>query len=75
MGGCLGTPGSARMGSDISAAFRQVVKVESRPLPPPVANVIKLLQACINKSVNTGLFLTSLGATGIVKFMLLMLES
>ena len=41
---------------------------------PPVANAIKLLQACIYKSVNTGLFLTSLVATSIVKFMLLMLD-
>ena len=29
------------------------------PLLQPVANAIKLLQACIYKSVNTGLFLTS----------------
>ena len=42
---------------------------------PPVANAIKLLQACIYKSVNTGLFLTSLVATKIVKLMLLMLDS
>ena len=62
----MGTPGSARTGSDISAAFRQVLKVESRP-PPPVANAMKLLQAFINKSVNTELFLTSLVATSIVK--------
>ena len=39
---------------------------------PPVANAIKLLQACIYKSVKTGLFLTSLVATSVVKFMLLM---
>ena len=42
--------------------------------PQPVANAIKLLQAYIYKSVNTGLFLTSLVATSIVKFMLLMLD-
>ena len=41
----------------------------------PVANAIKLLQACIYKSVNTGLFLTSLVATSIAKFLLLMLDS
>ena len=40
----------------------------------PVANVIKFLQACIYKSVNTGLFLSSLVATSIVKFILLMLD-
>ena len=37
----------------------------------PVANAIKLLQACIYKSVNTA----SLVATSIVKFMLFMLDS
>ena len=42
---------------------------------PPVANAIKLLQACIYKSVNTGLFLTTSVAISIVKFMLLMLDS
>ena len=41
----------------------------------PVANAIKLLQACFYKSVNTGLFLTSLVATGIVKYMLLIFDS
>ena len=41
----------------------------------PVANAIKLLQACIYKSVNTGLFLTSLVATSTVKYMLLILGS
>ena len=40
----------------------------------PVANAIKLLQACIYKSVNTGLILISLVATSIVKFILLMLD-
>ena len=42
---------------------------------PSVANAIKLLQVCMYKSVNTGQFLTSLVATCIVKFMLLMLDS
>ena len=42
---------------------------------PSVANAIKLLQACFYKSVNTGLFLTSLSATSIAKFILLMLHS
>ena len=42
---------------------------------PTVSNAIKLLQACIYRSVNTGLFLTSLVATNIAKFMLLMLDS
>ena len=42
---------------------------------PPVPNAIKLLQACIYKSVNTGLFLISLVATCIVKFTMLMLDS
>ena len=37
----------------------------------PVANAIKLLQACIYKSVNTA----SLVATSIVKFMLFILNS
>ena len=41
----------------------------------PVANAKKLLQACIYRLVNTGLFLTSLVATCIVKFMMLMLDS
>ena len=40
-----------------------------------VAKAIKLLQACIYKSVNTGLFLTSLVATSIAKFLLLLLDS
>ena len=41
----------------------------------PAANAIKLLQACIYKSVITGLFLTSFIAISIAKFMLLMLDS
>ena len=41
----------------------------------PVVNAIKVLQACIYKSVKTGLFLTSLPTTSIVKFMMLLLES
>ena len=44
-------------------------------LDQSVVNAIKLLQACTYKSVNTGLFLTSLVATSIVKFMVLMLDS
>ena len=40
-----------------------------------VANAIMLLQACIHKSESTELFLTSLVATSIVKFMLPMLDS
>ena len=35
-----------------------------------VDNAIKLLQACSNKSVNTGLLLASLVATKIVEFMI-----
>ena len=35
------------------------------------ANAVKLLQACIYKFVNTGLLLTSLVATSIVKFKML----
>ena len=34
----------------------------------PVANAINVLQACIYKSVNIGLFLKSLVATNLVKF-------
>ena len=41
----------------------------------PVANAKKLLQASIYKSVNPGLFLTSLVATSVVKFILLILDS
>ena len=41
----------------------------------PVANAIKPLQACIYKSVNTGIFLIALCATIIVEFMLLMRDS
>ena len=37
------------------------------------ANAVKLLQACTYKSVNTGLFLTSLVATIIVKLNMLIL--
>ena len=40
---------------------------------PPVANAIKLLQACIYKSVNKGLFLTPSVAISIVKFQTLMI--
>ena len=45
------------------------------PVLLPVANAIKLLKVCIYRLVNTGLFLTSLVATCIVKFMMLMLVS
>ena len=38
-----------------------------------VANDMKLLQACIHESVNTGLFFNRLVATSIVKFDVLML--
>ena len=54
----------------VSDGLKQVRK-RSRP----VANAIKLLQAYIYKSVNTGLFLISLVATSITKFMLLILDS
>ena len=37
----------------------------------PVANAMKLLHVCIYRSVNTGLFLTSLVATNMVDFMML----
>ena len=53
----------------------EAAKINLRRKGCPVANAIKLLQACIYKSVNTGLFLKSLVATSIVKFMLLMLDS
>ena len=52
-----------------------LAQVECLHRDQPVANAIKLLQTCIYKSVNTGLFLISLVATIIVKFMLLMLDS
>ena len=39
----------------------------------PVANATKLLQACIYKSVNAGLFLTTSVAVRIVKFHMLKL--
>ena len=51
------------------------LKVSLLFLRCPVPNAIKLLQACIYKSVKTGLFLTSLVATCIVKFTMLMLDS
>ena len=38
----------------------------------PVTNAIKILQACIHKSVNTGLFLKSIIAPHVVKFNMLM---
>ena len=48
-----------------------------KPSTPAVANAIKLLQACIYKSVNIGLFSTTLVAvaTSIFKIMFLMLDS
>ena len=41
----------------------------------PEANAIKLLQTCIYKSVNTGLFLASSVAISMVYFHMLMLDS
>ena len=41
----------------------------------PVENAIKVLMACIYKSVNTGLFLKSPVAASIFKFVFLLLES
>ena len=41
----------------------------------PVANAIKVLMACIYKSVNIGLFLKSPVAASIFKFVFLLLES
>ena len=44
-------------------------------LETPEANAIKLLQTCIYKSVNTGLFLASSVAISMVYFHMLMLDS
>ena len=41
----------------------------------PVANAINILQACIYKSVKTGLFLKAIIASHVVKFNMLMLVS
>ena len=45
------------------------------PVLPPVTNALKILQACIYKYVNTGLFWKSPLAPSIVKLNVVMIDS